>query len=107
MDQEKYLRDGRTRLRVQRQETMSSVVLETLSCWLFRLDQASMLASSARIDPVFEAGTTLVTSSAYFINALPTVHTLKSDVLMMNIGRPSTDPWTTPAFSPCYMINEF
>ena len=76
--------------------TISSADFEVLSFWLFLAAQDSMLASSAGIEKVLEAGTIMVTSSAYFISELPGVHTFKSEVEIINMGGPKAEPWTTP-----------
>jgi len=42
-----------------------------------------------------EAGTTRVASSAYLQNELPGVTAPRSHVLMINMGGPRAEPWTT------------
>ena len=88
-------RGGRIRPRVQRRETTNSAVLEMLSDWLLSEHQASMLANSAGIEAVLEAGTIRVASSAYFINTFPGVTHLRSQEETIYIGGPTADPWTT------------
>ena len=78
-------------------ETIISADFEVLSLWLFFAAQDSMLASSAGMEKELEAGTIMVSSSAYFTSELPGVHTFKSEVEIMNMGSPRAEPWTTPA----------
>ncbi len=89
------VRGGRTSPRVHRKETTSSDVFETLRVWLLSADQAATLASSAAMEEVLEAGTTRVASSAYLQNELPGVTAPRSHVLMINMGGPRAEPWTT------------
>jgi len=46
----------------------------------------------------FEAGTTSDASSAYLKNELPGVTALRSHVLIINMGGPRAEPWTTLEF---------
>jgi len=66
-----------------------------LRAWLFRPDHCSTLSNSAAIDGVFEAGTMRVASSAYFTKEFPAVTARRSQVLIINIGGPKAEPWTT------------